>query len=237
MTEPNLSEMKRIQKEYARRAAEIPKDFYSLERAGNLFMELGKFKAVVKVLSREKAFPLTGKKILDVGCGAGSGLLDFQKLGAEQSKLFGLDLLPERIDQAKKRLPEAVLRVGEASALPWPDAYFDIVFQSTVFTSILDSSLREAVANEMQRVLKPDGIILWYDFRFNNPWNPNVRGIERKEIARLFPRCDLKIKRVTLLPPLARTLAPISWVLCLILEKTPLLNSHFLVLIRKKGQG
>ena len=36
--------------------------------------------------------------------------------------------------------------------------------------------MKQAVAEEMLRVLKPQGLILWYDYHVNNPWNKDVRG-------------------------------------------------------------
>jgi len=57
------------------------------------------------------------------------------------------------------------------------------IHQFTVFTSILDISMKQSIAGEMLRVLKPDGIILWYDYYRNNPMNPDVRGVKKREIV------------------------------------------------------
>lgn len=43
------------------------------------------------------------------------------------------------------------------------DATFDLVLQSTVFISILNHEMRQQVASEMMRIMKPDGITTWYD--------------------------------------------------------------------------
>jgi ubiquinone/menaquinone biosynthesis C-methylase UbiE len=94
--------------------------------------------------------------------------------------------------------------------------------------------MKQRIAKEMLRVLKPLGIILWYDFHMNNPRNPDVRGVKKKEIYELFPDCDIRLKRVTLAPPLARAIAPYSWLACYILEKIPLLRTHYLGVIRKR---
>ena len=53
-----------------------------------------------------------------------------------------------------------------------------------------------------------NGVILWYDVRLDNPTNPDVRGLTKNEIQTLFPECRVRLKRVTLVPPLARLLAP-----------------------------
>lgn len=233
----NLStskEIERIRFAYVQRAKEIPKDFYSLNNTANLFAYMQRVRVATKLLAHENFYPLDGKEILEIGCGTAGWLIDFLRWGAEHKRLYGIDLDEARIQNAKARLPEAGLRTGEASHLPWKDQSFDIVLQSTVFTSILSHSLKMEIAREMVRVLKPSGFILWYDFRFNNPRNSNVRGIEAKEIRSLFPSCDVKLKKITLAPPLARFLAPISWTLCSILSKIPLLNTHYISVIRKR---
>ena len=85
----------------------------------------------------------------------------------------------------------------------------------------------------MLRVLKPAGAIIWYDFRVDNPRNPNVRGIGAREIRSLFPGCAVRLSRVTLAPPIARAFVRLSWPLALMLESVPFLRTHYLALIRK----
>ncbi|MBI4686396.1 MAG: hypothetical protein HY756_01215 [Nitrospirae bacterium] len=60
----------------------------------------------------------------------------------------------------------------------------------------------------MRRVLKPDGIILWYDYHMNNPKNPDVRGVKKNEIFEMFPDCSIDLNRTTLAPPVARLAVP-----------------------------
>jgi hypothetical protein len=85
----------------------------------------------------------------------------------------------------------------------------------------------------MVRVLRPGGLIIWYDFWFN-PTNRQTQGIRPAEIRRLFPHCTHTFYRLTLAPPLARRLVPLSWTLALLLEKLRLFNSHYLVAIEKR---
>src|SRR5438067_13539414 len=91
--------------------------------------------------------------------------------------------------------------------------------QSTVFNSVLDASMKEELASEMCRVLKPDGLILWYDYHMNNPRNPDVKAVKRREIHAFFPHSDIRLQRITLAPPQARLLAPYSLLLCYFLRK------------------
>jgi hypothetical protein len=94
--------------------------------------------------------------------------------------------------------------------------------------------MKQQVASEMLRVVRRDGLILWYDYHVNNPWNPDVQGIKKREISCLFAGCDIDLRRVTLAPPLARWIAPRSWLLAYLLEKIPLLCTHYIGIIRKR---
>ena len=125
------------------------------------------------------------------------------------------------------------IRCGNASQLALPDAAFDLVFQSTVFTSILDGRTKQQIAGEMLRVVRSDGLIVWYDYHVNNPSNPDVRAVKKREIHELFPRCYIELHRTTLAPPLGRWIAPRSWLLACFLENIPFLCTHYIGIIRK----
>jgi len=180
-------------------------------------------------------FPLNGRKIADIGCGVGTWLLEFVQWGADPADLGGIDLIPERLACARRRIPGADLHLGSASELPWPDGSFDLVSQFLVFTTILDPPLKRAVALEMLRVLKPGGRILWFDFRVNNPWNPEVRGLRAAEIRSLFPGCKMELAPAMLAPPLSRLIAGWSWPLAEALQAMPFLCTHYAGLVWKAG--
>jgi hypothetical protein len=38
--------------------------------------------------------------------------------------------------------------------------------------------------------------------------------VKKREIHRLFPRCHIQLRRITLAPPLVRLLAPYTWLAC-----------------------
>lgn len=233
MTEPHARALGRIRREYERRSREIPVDYYSLEHPGNLFMYTRRTEEVIRTLTPLGFFPLSGRDILEVGCGSGDWLVDFQKWAADPKRVCGIELDQKRAQLARERLPAADIRIGDASRLPWPGGKFDLVLQSTVFTSILETSLKAAIAREMLRVLKPGGFILWYDFRVSNPGNPHVRGIGKREIRGLFRGTRIWFRSITLAPPLARRLAPRSVSACTFLERLGFLNTHYLAVIRK----
>lgn len=227
------AEEARIRAVYADRQAASR---YSCLDPGHLFMVQDRERQVLGLLERYGLLPLETKKILEIGCGSGFWLREFVKWGARPENIFGVDLLPGRIAEARILCPEGVsLWCGSASRLEYPDDTFDLVLQSTVFTSILDARLKEQIAREMLRVLKCEAAIIWYDFFVNNPRNPDVCGIRKRELRELFPDCDLRFKRITLAPPLARLLAPRSWYLCCLLTELRVFNTHYLALIRRKG--
>ncbi len=212
-------ELKRIEDEYARRArvlSHLPiQDYY--------------YSQVVRAAT-EALQPKSARSVLDVGCGDGTWLMVFRQLGAR--KLAGIELNDERCSRARRNVPEAELVCGSAHHLPWPDASFDIVSQFVMFTSILDWNLKQRIATEMLRVLKPSGVILWYDFRVNNPRNRQVRGIGKTEIDSLFPSCDIRLHSLILAPPLASIVVPRSPRLASVLERVPFLRTHYLGLIK-----
>ncbi|MGH9709923.1 MAG: class I SAM-dependent methyltransferase, partial [Candidatus Acidiferrales bacterium] len=160
--------------------------------------------AMAALLRASGVQSLRGLRILDVGCGRGDLLRQLLSYDAEPSCLFGLDLLNDRVQEARRFSPHFYFVCGSGSQLPFPDGSFELVVQFTVFTSVLSESFRRSMASEILRVMSPGGRLLWYDFAYDNPRNPDVRGIGRAEIRRLFPGCTMKLRRVTLAPPLGR---------------------------------
>jgi SAM-dependent methyltransferase len=226
------AEEARIRSAYAKREEDDAR--YSWFRPGYQFMVQQRERRLLALLRRYDCENLAAKKILEVGCGTGQWLRDFIKWGARPENVTGIDLLPERISKARRLCPPSVrIECASAAALPFSDGTFDLVLQSTVFTSILDAGMKLQVASEMLRVVRGDGIILWYDYHVNNPWNNDVQGVKRREIYQLFPNCRIKLERITLLPHLARLWAPYSYLGCYLLEKLPTLCTHYLGVIRK----
>lgn len=98
---------------------------------------------------------MKGRKVLDVGCGAGVDLLRFAKGGALAT---GVDISPNAIDLARANAAhqglDVELQVADAEHLPFADGTFDLVFAHGV---IQYSSDTQRVVDECRRVLKPGG--------------------------------------------------------------------------------
>jgi ubiquinone/menaquinone biosynthesis C-methylase UbiE len=202
---------------------------------GNLFMAQERERVMLDLLRRHGAFPLADKRILDVGCGAGKTLLRFLQYGARPENLFGIDLRQDEINVARDLAPHLHFEARDARQLPFEDETMDLVLAFTLFSAIQSSSIREAVAREMLRVLRRSGAVVVHDFWTTGRVNPDNRPLRRRELNHLFPGCRVQARRVTLAPPLARRLAPRSWFVCEMLVKVPFLRTHWFALVTREA--
>jgi SAM-dependent methyltransferase len=179
---------------------------------------------------------LSGLEILEVGCGSAASLARFVGLGAAPARLHGIDLVPERVAAGRLLLPQADLREGSAHQLPYPDGQFDLVANLTLFSSVLDPRLQESIAAEMLRVLRPGGVILWYDACRSAPSRDFV-PIDARRLADLFPGCSIDLRTVTLRWGLIYRLAALSRTVALAAQRVPWLCSHHAAVIRPRETG
>ncbi len=167
--------------------------------------------------------------ILEIGAGDGGNVPLFLKLGFKRENIALNELLPQRILNIKKNHPDITLFEGDATGINFNNSHFDIVFQSTVFTSILNQKNRELLAQKMWSLTKSGGGVLWYDFIYNNPKNPDVKKVSKKEVICLFSEAvTYDIIKVTLAPPVGRRVGN----LYKYFNVSPL-RSHILALFRK----
>lgn len=192
-------------------------------------------RALIRLLTRARLAPLAERTALEIGCGAGGNLLQLMLLGFRPENLCANELLPERFELARSRLPASVrLFPGDATLLELPAGSFDVVLQSTVFTSILDPAFQEKLARRMWTWVRPGGGILWYDFVYDNPRNPDVKGVPLARVRALFPEGELAHRRVTLAPPISRLVTRIHPGLYSLLSAIPALRTHVLCWIGKR---
>ncbi len=85
--------------------------------------------------------PLSGRRILDVGCGVGQYVRHLRELPAT---VYGVDLDPARVAEGTQQVPG--LLVASAQALPFRDGSFDVVLLNEVIEHVQDErqALREA---------------------------------------------------------------------------------------------
>lgn len=99
-----------------------------------------------------------GKKVLEIGVGAGTDHLQWARAGAD---CYGVDLTDAAIATTRKHLAQygftSVLQRVDAETLPFEDEFFDVVYSWGV---IHHSAHPERIVAEIQRVLKPGGLFL-----------------------------------------------------------------------------
>jgi len=228
-------EVEEIQKRYARREEQKSHNAWSPLLPYNLFIWQERERALASLLRGH----LAGRDIetlscMEVGCGTGGNLLQLIKLGFLPEKLTGNELLEDRVNDCIHRLPERVkILAGDALQLDVVPESLDIVYQSTVFSSILDDDFQAKLADKMWSWVKPGGGILWYDFIYNNPNNRDVRGIPVKRMRALFPDGKHDIRKITLAPPIGRRLGRTLPFLLPFAGSLSPLRSHILCWIEK----
>ena len=224
-------ESQAIVERYARRLAADPR--YSILNPDVWMTLQERQRAVLRRLASQGLDP-ANLRLLEVGCGEGGNLLELIRMGFAPVHLTGIELIEDRFSTACERLPGAVqMHLGDALAVDLDSASQDIVFVSTVFSSILDTPTQRALAAAMWRWLKPGGAVLWYDIAVDNPRNPDVRGVPRARLTELFPQGRVEAQRITLAPPIARRVCRLHPGLYTAFNTIPLLRTHLLAWITK----
>ena len=205
-----MSETDRIREAYARRTAANRERLYEFLDPSVYLAVQEKERALVRWISTCGIAPLGRRRVFEVGCGSGDDLVQFIRLGFRPEHLVGCELLTERAEEARRRLPEGTtILCGDATEMEPPGGPFDVVMHSTVFTSILDDAFQRRLADRMWELTRSGGGVLWYDFAFDNPRNRDVRGVPLSRVRELFPHAagPLRSWRLTLAPPIGRPLA------------------------------
>lgn len=204
---------------------------------------------LTRFLTRE-GVALGGARVLEVGCGSGYFLHRFVEYGAAHAA--GIDLMEDRIAQARTRYPTLEVVAGDASALPWDDGAFDLVTQFTCLSSVLDPDLRARIAAEMWRVTAPGGAVLSYDMRSiprplslahaaqrrlagapaSAPAGTPTTPIDVAELHRLFPRGTMRQRPASLELGLAGLAHRGRWIAQAASLIRPL-RTHLLAVVRK----
>jgi ubiquinone/menaquinone biosynthesis C-methylase UbiE len=111
-------------------------------------------------------------KILDVGCGYGRTLNELYNCGFKN--LFGVDFSQGMIDRGRKLYPHLDMKKSSGK-LPFDDDTFDSVLLLAVLTCIIKDEDQKKLIDEIQRVLKENGILYINDYMINE----DQRNIER----------------------------------------------------------
>jgi ubiquinone/menaquinone biosynthesis C-methylase UbiE len=141
---------------------------YWNKHAGSYDREMGFFDRHLFGDTRDWVCSQASGEVLEVAVGTGLNLPHYPR----QVRLTGVEWSPAMLDIARRRADElgrqVDLRLGDAQALEFPDASFDTVVCTFSLCGIPDD--RRAVG-EMDRVLRPGGLLLLADHVEASRWN------------------------------------------------------------------
>ncbi|CAN5374920.1 hypothetical protein BH11MYX1_BH11MYX1_02350 [soil metagenome] len=142
----------------------------------------------------ETALGPSAQRVLDLGCGAGF-LSNF--LAERGHRVTGLDAVDDNLAVASSydRTGSANYLIGDARALPFPDASFDAVCAMDLLEHFEDPS---AVVAEAARVLAPGGLFFFHTF--NRTWLANLVVVKAVELFVSNTPDDLHVLRLFITP-------------------------------------
>jgi SAM-dependent methyltransferase len=121
-------------------------------------------------------------RVLDIGCGAGRVLAYLLMIGAEA---HGIDLAPNMVEYCRQTLPDADVRLGDASALRESvEGRFDAVIAPDNLIDVFDDAARRQVIADIREVLAPDGLFIFssHDLGWAEA-NPGPRDFESRSLG------------------------------------------------------
>jgi len=188
------------------------------------FQEIENFRYAIEpeIFSFAQFTRFHGKKVLEVGVGAGTDFLQWVRAGADA---HGVDLTQEAIENVQHRLKlyglSAQVQVADAEKLPYQDNSFDCVYSWGV---IHHSPDMPKCLGQLIRVTKPGGVIklMIYNRRslfafyryllaglfkgkpfqtistvlYNHQESPGTKAYTKKEIKKLLAQHPVAIKQM-----------------------------------------
>lgn len=114
-------------------------------------------------------------RILDYGCGYGRTLAELSRAGYHN--VVGTDFSEAMLGRSHREVPDSVLVRTDGSTLPVKSESIDAVLLFAVLTCIPDDQEQRVVLTEVERVLRPGGLLYISDLLVNN----DLRNRERYE--------------------------------------------------------
>src|ERR1700693_4460476 len=131
-------------------------DRLAAEYARRIFNEL-QHKPLDRELLNRFVAEIAGRgEVCDMGCGPGHVARHLRDAG---TAVFGLDLSPRMLEEARQLNPDISFREGNMMALELPDGGLSGISAFYAIVNIPNTSL-PLVFREMKRVLRPGGLLL-----------------------------------------------------------------------------
>ena len=140
----NKTEIKNMYAKFSKMFGLIEKSEKSLRKRG------------LEMISLKK-----GEKVLEIGFGRGTTLVEIAKQVGSKGEIHGIDLTPEMVALAselfsKNKISNARIIEGDARSLPYENKYFDAVYIASTL-ELFDTPDIPVVLKEIRRVLKSTG--------------------------------------------------------------------------------
>ncbi|MFB9242903.1 class I SAM-dependent methyltransferase [Massilia antarctica] len=233
LLDDHSNEQERIRAVYRDWLADERIAAYAWYRADVMEQDLARRRVAAALLAQTLGPDLGKLRMVDVGCGSVGFLRQLVDWGADPCRLAGTEYQEQRLVLARMRsAPGIRWHLGDLDfATP---GSFDLAVANTVFSSILAPHARAALASAMWRSVAPGGWCMLFDFRYNNPRNPNVRCVTRDELRQMWPAAENRYRSLLLAPPIARRLVGAPRIVAeLLAALAPPLRSHFIYMARK----
>lgn len=206
---------------------------HSILEMGNLLMVQERERFLLGVFRRQGIDSLDAVRAFEAGCSTGYNLRLMVQWGGRPENMAGIDIDPAAADYAKAHSPEIRVHSGSAASIPEPDESFDLAMAFTLFSSVRDEEVAHGIARELFRITRPGGLVVIYDMRRKNPANHQVHPIATDDIRRWFPKCPLRMRTITLAPPIARPVGRYAPWLYAPLAAIPPLRTHAMWVLRR----
>lgn len=226
------AELDRIRSVYEKYARDAGKQGAWADGTAHRFQLERKWARIREGLRREALVP-SECRILDLGVFIGTDCPSLLQAGFRPEALIATDLNERSVRSARAKYRWLRALAGDGTKLPFRDEAFDVVYQSTMISSVLDASRRVAILKEAGRVLRSGGVFISYDMRYPNPWNRHTRPLGLAELRNAFAGWILSTESLTGIPQIIRPLSKVSLPLCRLVEAVPIFRSHLLAFARK----
>ena len=200
---------------------------------GNVLIVQERERYLAGVLRRQGYESLEGLRCFEAECSNGHNLHTFMQWGARPSDISAISTQPDVVANLQAYSPQIRIHTGSAEAIPEGDESFDLSIAFTLFSGVADEEASSAIADELFRITRPGGLIIVYDMTRRNPANRNGHPVTVDAIRRWFPKCPLKVRRITLAPPIARVIGRYAPGLYGPLAALPFLRTHAMYVLRR----